>query len=463
VTIRNSHFGPSDNPIVNNSTDLLVEDTTVQGASTGGTGVSWGGYTARRLDVYGNENGFNAGNNSTIVDSWIHDLYTGGGAHSDGIQTSGSGAGNIVIRRNFIDPVPGTSGATAPIILHTGGDPQNHDVWIEDNWLDGTGAAVALYCARAPAPRVYVNRNRMLKGVFGQYTDSCSLSSGSVTEFYDNVDMTTGAPIPGSPSSSSSSLPDASNTGVPAGTSLTASGAITTSTSGQVIDARDITGTVTVNHADVTIKRSRITSNGFNVIDNNSTGLVVEDSELLDGPDTGQANCHNGIGMGNYTIRRSEITGCENAIDAADGNAIVADNFIHDLDTSGPSHVWGNSPHTDGMQIAGDNVSVLRNWVDPTAGSGATAAIIMDVSASGNRNVVVEDNYLDGRGASYALYAPRYQMSGNKVNRNRMLKGYGYTACIRVGITVEEFAGNVDHVTGAALSPDNGADGGCSN
>jgi hypothetical protein len=76
---------------------------------------------------------------------------------------------------------------------------------------------------------------------------------------------------------------------------------------------------------------------------------------------------------------------------------------------------------------------------------------------------VVEDNYLDGRGASYALYAPRYQMSGNKVNRNRMLKGYGYTACIRVGVTVEEFSGNVDHATGAALSPDNGADGGCSN
>ena len=27
------------------------------------------------------------------------------------------------------------------------------------------------------------------------------------------------------------------------------------------------------------------------------------------------------------------------------------DNYVHDLDTAGPSYVWGNSPHTDGIQI----------------------------------------------------------------------------------------------------------------
>jgi hypothetical protein len=561
VVIRNSRVGrgTQGRPIVSNSTNLLVEDTTIHGLR--GSGISWNNYTARRVEVYGTENGFDATSNTTIEDSWVHDLYTAGGAHSDGIQTGSGGGGNIVIRRNSIDPVPGTSGATAPIILHTGSDPQNHDVWIEKNYLDGRGSAVSLYCARRPAQRIYVNDNLMRKGVYGQYTDSCTKPT-TVTEFFDNRDAVTGALIPGStariveppppppptstapvadftitpnpaqrtkpvtfaasgtcadapcshqwfhgdaastdsigtgasasftytgpvgprtvtvkttdadgqtdtetktfqlvepaaeppPPPPSGGLPDASNTGVPEGTALTASGPITTSAAGQVIDARDITGTVTVNHANVTIKRSRITSNGFNVIDNNSTGLVVEDSELLDGPDTGQANCHNGIAFGGYTIRRSEITGCENAVDAADGNATIADNYIHDLDTVGPSHVWGNSPHTDGIQVAGDNVNILHNWVDPVAVSGGTAAIIMDVSQSGNRNVVIEDNYLDGRGSSYALYAPRYQMSGNLVNRNRMLRGVGgYAACVKVGITVDQFDGNVDHATGAAL------------
>jgi hypothetical protein len=44
-----------------------------------------------------------------------------------------------------------------------------------------------------------------------------------------------------------------------------------------------------------------------------------------------------------------------------------------------------------------------------------------------------------------------------------MLRGYGYTACVRLGVTVTQFNGNVDHLTGAALSPDNGAGGGCTN
>ena len=75
----------------------------------------------------------------------------------------------------------------------------------------------------------------------------------------------------------------------------------------------------------------------------------------------------------------------------------------------------------------------------------------------------IEDNYIDGRGASYAIYAPRVQTAGVVINRNRLLKGYGYTACVRLGVTVAEFADNRDAITGSLLSPDNGFDGGCSN
>ena len=194
VTIRNSRIGPSSLAIVNRSTNLVVEDTTIVGQD--GTGISFSGYTARRVEVYGAENGFNVGNNTTIVDSWVHDLDTSGDAHTDGIQFSG-GSGNIVIRHNNIDPVSGNGGATSPIIMHTKEDPQNHDVWIEDNRLDGTGSSVALYCPRRPRSAIYANNNRMLRGVFGSYTDSCSPGS-TVTQYTGNVDDLTGALIPGS-------------------------------------------------------------------------------------------------------------------------------------------------------------------------------------------------------------------------------------------------------------------------
>jgi chitodextrinase len=261
----------------------------------------------------------------------------------------------------------------------------------------------------------------------------------------------------------STGFPDASNTGVPAGTTLTPSGGMTITTAGAVIDGREITGQVVVNAPNVTIRNTRIRSNAMWVIDNNSTGLVVEDSEIINRPVSGQNNCHNGIGDANFTVRRTEITGCENAANFGGDNIVFEDNYVHDLDTTGPSYVWGNDPHTDGIQMSpgADNIVVRHNWIDPSPGGGVTAPIIMGVNGS-QSNIRIEDNYLDGRGASYAIYLPR-QQSTVYVNRNKMYRGYGYTACARLGFTVVEFNGNVDAGTGALLTPDNGNDGGCSN
>jgi hypothetical protein len=274
-----------------------------------------------------------------------------------------------------------------------------------------------------------------------------------------------GTPAP--PASPPGGFPNASNTGVPAGTTLTASGALTINTAGAVVDAREITGAVVVNAPNVTIRRSRIRSNAFRAIENNSTGLVVEDSEILNRPVSGQPNCHNAIGWGAFTVRRSEIAGCENAADLGEGNATLVDNYIHDLDTTGPSAVFGDGPHTDGIQIGqgASNLVIRHNWIDPTAGSGATSGIIMYTgSGTPNSSVWIEDNYIDGRGASYAIYAPRSQTHDVYINRNQMLRGvYGYTACVRPGVTVSAFDANKDNATAAPISPDNGAGNSCNN
>jgi hypothetical protein len=108
---------------------------------------------------------------------------------------------------------------------------------------------------------------------------------------------------------------------------------------------------------------------------------------------------------------------------------------------------------------------IRHNTIDPTAGDGATSGIIMYTdSGTQNSNVWIEDNSIDGRGAGYALYVNRSQTHDVYVNRNQMWRGgAGYTACVKLGITVTAFDQNRDAGTGALLSPDNGAGGSCSN
>jgi len=200
------------------------------------------------------------------------------------------------------------------------------------------------------------------------------------------------------------------------------------------------------------------------VIENNSTGLVVEDSEIFNRPLAGN-NCHNAIGDGNFTVRRSEISGCENAANIGGDNVTFVDNYVHDLDTTGPSYVWGNDPHTDGLQMSpgADNIVVRHNTIDPAPGGGVTSPIIMGVNGS-QSDVWIEDNFLDGAGASYAVYLPRQSSQNINVNRNRMTRGAGgYTACAILGKTVASFNDNRDAVTGAPINADNGAGGSCTN
>jgi nitrous oxidase accessory protein NosD len=255
---------------------------------------------------------------------------------------------------------------------------------------------------------------------------------------------------------------------VPAGTTLTPSGGLTIGTAGAVVDGRDIGGQVVVNAPNVTIRNSRIRTNAMWAVQNNSTGLLIEDSEIVNRPTAGQPNCHNGIGNANFTVRRSEISGCENGMNLdSPGNVTFTDNYVHDLDTTGPSYVWGNAPHTDGIQVGqgASNLVIRHNTIAPSPSGGVTSGIIMYTgSGTPNSSVWIEDNLIDGRGASYDIYAPRTATHDFYVNRNQFYRAvYGYTACVKLGSTVTQFDQNHDAATGALVNPDNGVGGGCTN
>ena len=68
------------------------------------------------------------------------------------------------------------------------------DLGSTTNRLDGDGSPpYALYRPRQQASGIYINDNRMVRGVYG-YTDSCVLGQ-TATEFSGNVDDATGAAL----------------------------------------------------------------------------------------------------------------------------------------------------------------------------------------------------------------------------------------------------------------------------
>jgi hypothetical protein len=237
--------------------------------------------------------------------------------------------------------------------------------------------------------------------------------------------------------------PDATNTGVPTGTVLTASGAITVSTAGTIIENRDITGGITVNAPNVIIRRCRIRSSTFYVVRNNSTGLLIEDSEI-----DGLLGTSNSMGMGNtgFTMRRCNVHGTENGFNiGGTSTVLVEDSYIHNLYT-------GGGAHTDGAQFnqGASNITFRHNQFVSQPGS--TSCIIMwDGSGTQNANVLIENNRLLGAGAAYTIYTPRQgPLTNVRIRNNRFGRAtFGYNG----GITslVTEWSGNVDDQTNAPI------------
>lgn len=238
------------------------------------------------------------------------------------------------------------------------------------------------------------------------------------------------------PHPSACGLPDATNTGVPPGTVVTAAGTSTINTPNIVIDGKDM-GCLTVNAANVTIRNSRIHGQCFFAIRANSTGLVIQDSEV---------SCENSTGTGvagqGFVLQRSEVSGCENGL-SVDNLVTVADSFIHGL-------YLANGGHTDGIQVfvGADDISILHNTIF-NENDGGTSAII---AGSGDlTNINIQGNLLAG--GAYALYCPTRTsgaVTGNRISKIFKPNGGQYGPWVYC-----EFAnprtGNVWDDTGAAL------------
>ena len=124
-------------------------------------------------------------------------------------------------------------------------------------------------------------------------------------------------------------MPDATTTGVPAGTTLTAyTGPMTITTPGTVIEGKIINGTLRVTAADVTIKNCVVQNYGWWGIDaEGAANITVQNCDFTasSSMDTNAAILGSGTFIGN------DISNSENGIVLTGGASVVRDNYIHDL------------------------------------------------------------------------------------------------------------------------------------
>jgi hypothetical protein len=191
-------------------------------------------------------------------------------------------------------------------------------------------------------------------------------------------------------------VPDATNTGVPAGTKLTVhNGNLVITQPGTVIDGLDIRGFVSVKAKDVTIKNSIVrgapTTKYQGLVTSESTGsLTIEDSELFNATPSWYVD---GLRGQNITAKRLNIHDVIDTMHIYGNNVTLESSWLHDTlhYEDDPSHSDGT--HDDNIQIVkGDNLKFVGNRVE-----GAYNAAMMFTQGSGLvSNVTVDKNFFGG-------------------------------------------------------------------
>lgn len=184
--------------------------------------------------------------------------------------------------------------------------------------------------------------------------------------------------------------PDASNTGVPKGTTLTNYSGCSIP-AGATVDAKTFNcGSLSVG-SNVTITRSKINGSSFSVIQNPGSGLKISDSELSCSRYDGSYGINGGS---NATFTRLNVHDCENAIEPGN-NVIFQDSWLHNM--------WAQSAgHNDGISIDGGvtNVKILRNNINMAGCSGCgtpTSSIMVDNYFGGTTSgLLIDGNWLQG-------------------------------------------------------------------
>jgi len=269
-----------------------------------------------------------------------------------------------------------------------------------------TGSAYGLNAAQSSGAAVTADCGQpSYDGVTFSITCTVPQATTTVTQAGPTVTATpTATTTSTAPTSSASSTPtptptvvpagypNASTTGVPAGTVLTKRGGFKVTASNSTYQNLEIDGCVTFGSgvSNVVFRNVLFKSDGCYWLllnDVGATGIQVFDSEFdsLNNPNADAA-----VNGSNITLTRVNIHGSVDGIKAG-SNMVVQDSYIHDL-------VVTSSSHNDGIQSLGTTkLTITHNSI--LLGDGVNAAIILSTgSADAMKNVLADNNLLSGGG-----------------------------------------------------------------
>jgi hypothetical protein len=201
-----------------------------------------------------------------------------------------------------------------------------------------------------------------------------------------------------------SGFPDATNTGVPDGLTLTpyaGSGACNITTANVVLDARVFNCDVVIKAAGVQITRSKLNGRLVANTDNNPTASVTVSDSTIDGQ---QQETFPTVSYTNITLQRVEVVGGQHSVQCSK-NCTVTDSWLHAqyLPRSSAGHV--NAFISNGGSGFTLTHNTLDCSVDPTSGGGCTA----DASLFGDfgpiANATFDRNFFKANHAGYCLQA----------------------------------------------------------
>lgn len=206
--------------------------------------------------------------------------------------------------------------------------------------------------------------------------------------------------------------PDATNTGIPAGTVLQRVPQDVTSGPGWVWDSRGwiqassgavvknliVSGSITVSGANVTVQNTRILADGESwgiglqhttnaVLLNNEIGILHGLPRLLVGIKDVYGDCTGTQVLGN------NIQNTSTGVQTHEG--LIADNYIHDMGYSSGDHINGTTSNGDTAAM-----TIRHNTILNQIGQTDAISLFQDFGLEANR--VVTDNLLAGGG--YTIY-----------------------------------------------------------
>jgi hypothetical protein len=212
-------------------------------------------------------------------------------------------------------------------------------------------------------------------------------------------------------------FPDASDTGVPPGTSLhgvpgqvtsgpgwswvAADDAVEVTRSGATVSGLTISGTLDITVSNVTVNRVRVSSDGgsFGISLRHAAGVTIENSTIAGrnaaAGRVGAAICDLYGDSTGLVIKADNIADFKTAIQATTG--LITRNYIHN-----PGYVSGD--HTNGILDVGTTQPLTISHNTILISLGQTDAVSLDATRGGQTiaNKAIENNLLGG--GSYTIY-----------------------------------------------------------